>query len=303
MSVLAMPTPTVAVSSMSAVLTGVWGDMDEARKGDHGGVTGITTGVHLIDRETSGWQPGDLDVIAARTNVGKTAAALHMARHAALAGRPVLFVPLEMTARACALRVIAAHGCLDERALRTGQGTIADYTAAARVIAQLGDLPLMWAEPRRLALEGLRDTIAHQQEEAGGCEVVFVDQLGNLKPPNSKDGRVWQVAAITGGLKEIARELAVAIVACHQINREAEHAQNKRPELWHLKDSGSVEQDADVVLLMHREWVPGQNQQSGPIEVTVAKNRRGRRVTTSLMYHGHQTRFEDAAPTSGWAPE
>lgn len=301
MSVVALPQPTLAVSSMAAVLADAWADMDAARQGDYGGVTGITTGVRLVDRETSGWQAGDLDVIAARTNVGKSTLALHMARHAALSGHPALFVPLEMTARACALRVIAAHGCLDEKALRTGTATVADYTAAARVIAQLDAVPLRWAEPRRLPLEELRDTIAEQQE-AHGCQVVFVDQLGNLKPPNSKEGRTWQVAAITGGLKEMARELAVAIVACHQINREAEHNQDKRPQLWQLRDSGAVEQDSDVVLLMHREWVPGQNQQSGPIELTVAKNRRGRRVTTSLMYHGNQTRFEDAAP-GGWTPE
>lgn len=293
MAITLVKQPTPVAVSMSALLASTWGGMDQARQGTHGGVTGITTGIVAVDRETSGWQPGDLDVIAARTNVGKSSMSLHMALAAANGGKPTLFVPLEMTREACALRIIAAHARLDERALRTGQASVADYSAVARCIDELRTIPLFWLEPRRLTLEGLRAVIVEQQE-ANGCELVFVDQLGNLKPTNTRESRVWQVAELTGGLKELARELGVAIVVCHQINRESEHnGQDRRPELWHLRDSGAVEQDSDVVLLMHRTWVPGQNQQSGPVELTVAKNRRGRRVSVQLMYHGPQTRFEE----------
>lgn len=284
-----------------------WALMERARNGNRKGITGVPTGLAKIDREIAGLQAGDLDVIAARPNVGKTVLALHMARHAARKGYGVVFAPLEMTVEACMFRLIASTGEIDERAMRTGQEV--DYAAAARVIAEMGDLPLMWMEeqrygryvPSRLTVDHLRDAVL-ERRKTSRVDVVFVDQLGHMKSTNTRDSRVWQISELCDGLKDLAMELHVAVVLCHQMNRDAESRdpnQNKRPELWHLKDSGRVEENSDVVILLHREGGAPRRGGGGAvaggnvIEAAVAKNRRGLLVTTRLLYHAQQTRFEE----------
>jgi replicative DNA helicase len=275
--------------SAAEVSKRTWDHLSRAQ--DHGtGVTGIQSGFLCIDRLTSGWQPGDLAVIAARPGVGKTSLGIAMARGAAQSGRAAVFVSMEMLATAVWTRLVASTGKIDESRLRTGRLSPDEWSKAAITLDGLSKLPLMIDEPPSLSIPELRSRVRLLQRQ-GKCDVLFVDQLGNLTP-TTKENRTQAVSEFSAGLKRIARELSIPVIAMHQLNRDgAARTEEQRPELHHLRDSGTVEQDCDVALLLHRPWSSREGRTDGPIEIHLAKTRRGGAVTVRLQYTGTQTRF------------
>lgn len=274
-----------------------WHSLERARSlnlSGQEGLTGYTSGFSALDVTTSGWHPGDLIVVAARPGIGKTTLALHFALAAARSGVATAFVSMEMAPTACWTRAVAAMGPQDERPIRAGYASTSEYERLAATIDRFRHYPTVWKDGTRLTLEQLHSQAQWLQAQEL-CRLLIIDQLGNLVPPMPRENRVQQVSALAGGVKRIAQDLGIPIIATHQLNRETEHAtKERRPEVWHLRDSGVVEQEADIVLLLHRTWQPAPDVLVGPVEVNVAKNRRGLMPLLSLTYNAPQTRFEDA---------
>lgn len=262
--------------------------------GGHTGLTGITSGFGDLDSVTSGWHPGDLVIAAGRPGIGKTTFALHMAVAAGATGVETAFISMEMTPTACWTRIVSAMGPQEERPLRSGYAAPAQYSIFAKTIERFNARPMVWKDGSRLTPEQLRAQVRWLQSREM-CRMLVLDQLGNLIPPNPRENKVQQVSALAAACKSLAQEFGIPVIATHQLNRESEKSSaERRPEIWHLRDSGVVEQEADVVLLLHRTWTPSPTQPIGPIEVNVAKNRRGMMPLLSFTYSSTETRFSDA---------
>lgn len=282
---------TASARPASSVAEEVWDDHERARAGGTP-VVGIPSGWTRLDTLTGGWQPRDLVTIAARTGIGKTTVALHLAAHAARQGTPTLVVSLEMAASALMARLLAAHSGLPERFVRTAHEedpATGDYSALARSVAAMRSLPLVIDDGPRPTLAQLASSVrlAHAR---GQCRLLVVDQLGNLQP-TTRENRVQQVSELSAGLKDLAGSLGIPVLAVHQLSRESEHVADREPELHHLRDSGSVEQDSDLVLLL---WRAGDERDRarprGILNLRVAKNRRGPRADLQLMIDGQHAR-------------
>jgi replicative DNA helicase len=255
------------------------------------GPRGIPTGFRDLDRITDGWIAEDLVVIAARTSVGKSTLLLHLAREAARAGEKVLIITMEMTVEAMMRRLVASTAMIPERQNWSVSAGMA--AKAAQACAELSDLPISWLTGRMTVGELTKHVRIHQLRQE--CTVLFVDQLGNLTPAKRHQNKYGEVSEVSEGLKSLAERCKIPVIAAHQLHRDAAKiGEGERPKLHHLRDSGNVEQDASLVMLLHRTW-DDHDRHEGPIEVDVAKSRRGTGSTT-LYYFGEQTRFAPATP-------
>jgi replicative DNA helicase len=253
------------------------------------GPRGITTGFRDIDRITDGWIAEDLIVIAARTSVGKSTLLLHLAREAARAGEKVLIITMEMTVEAMMRRLVASTAMIPERQNWSVSAGLA--AKAAQACAELSDLPISWLTGRMTVGELTKHVRIHQLRQE--CTILFVDQLGNLLPAKRHQNKYGEVSEVSEGLKALAEACKIPVIAAHQLHRDAAKiGDGERPKLHHLRDSGNIEQDASLVMLLHRTW-DDHDRHEGPIEVDVAKSRRGTGSTT-LYYIGEQTRFAPA---------
>jgi len=264
------------------------------------GITGLETGFMDLDDKTRGLQAGEFIVLAARPSVGKSALALNIAEHIAVdMRRPVAFFSLEMSKEELALRLISSRAEVDGQALRKGRVP----TEKARYIAQdvldvLKDAPLYIDDTPALRVIDLRAKarrlLAHHH-----VELIIVDYLQLMSSPGAESRQV-EVAGISRGLKALARELGVPVLAVAQLRRESE--EHKRPRLSDLRESGAIEQDADVVLLLHREAMrhtPGtkeHEQARGTAELIIAKQRNGPTDTLRLTWQRRYTRFRTWSP-------
>lgn len=257
----------------------------------HSGPRGIPTGFRDLDHITDGWMAEELIIVAARPGVGKTTLLLHLALAAARAGEQVLFVTLEMPTDALLRRLVASIAMIPERMI-DGRMTAGMTTKAALAADELNNLPLSWISEATTVSELTKQVQVHRLRQQ--CSVLLVDQLGKLRPARSRDNRNGDVSEFSDGLKQIARTCKIPVIAAHQFSRAAAGlGKDQHPELHHLRDSGTVEQDADIAVLMHRPWDDA-DRHEGPIEVHVAKNRRNGAEKTTLYYIGEQTRFAPA---------
>ncbi len=255
------------------------------------GLTGVTTGFSAFDKLTSGLQKSELVVIAARPSVGKTALALNLARNAAEAKVPVALFSLEMGREQLAIRLICAHGGIDSQLLRQGRMEEEDWKRFSWAVSQLSTMPMFIDDAASLNVLELRAKCRRMKHEHG-LGLVIVDYLQLLEARTQMENRQQEISAISRALKSLARELEVPVVTLSQLSRAVEQRSDHRPMLSDLRESGAIEQDADVVAFIYREQyyqkTPGA---SDVAEIVVAKQRNGPIGTVRLLFREDIGRF------------
>jgi replicative DNA helicase len=276
-----------------------------------GAVTGLPTGFREIDELTAGMHPGQLIVAAGRPGSGKTAFALNIASHVAMNhAKPVVVYSLEMTKQELLFRLLCSSGSVDSRNLRRGKLENHEMGRLVNAATNLTKAPLYINDSSRLDIQSLRSSVRRMVKEMG-VQLVVVDylQLMHVEGMDRPD-RVREVTLISGGLKAIAKEMNIPVLVASQLNRGVEMRQGakaeSKPRLSDLRESGSIEQDADVVLLIHRKSLQQRegddsSEPDNSTDVIIAKQRSGPTGDVQLVFLGQYTRFEDRAP-SGLQP-
>ncbi len=257
-------------------------------------ITGLPTGFHDLDDLLSGLQPSTLNIVGARPAMGKTAFGLGMAVHAAQATRkPVLVFSLEMGHTELTQRILSSEARVDSSKLRNGRLTEADWSKLGKAVGRL-EVPLYLDDNPRVTVMEIRAK-ARRLKSREGLALIVIDYLQLMSGSNTEN-RQLEVSEISRGLKVLARELQVPIVALSQLSRNLESRSDKRPMLADLRESGSLEQDADVVMFLYRDEVyNNESPDKGAAEVIIAKHRSGPIGTKRLAFLGQYTRFENAA--------
>lgn len=260
-----------------------------------GRTTGVPTGFKDLDRITSGWQPSDLIIVAARPSVGKTAFTLNLARNAAKQGAKVVFFSLEMNADQLALRLLASEAAVDGMRLRNGQIEGDEWERIIAGMDSLADLDLFVVDEPNMPFADVRAT-ARRIHAEHGADLIIVDYLQLMSGSGRRhENRQQEVSEISRGLKALARELRVPVIAISQLSRSVEQRQDKRPILSDLRESGSIEQDADVVIFLYRDDYYNQHsdEAKGIVDVIVAKQRNGPVDTIQLYFVKEIQKFFD----------
>lgn len=246
----------------------------------------VMTGLELLDQTFGAWMGGELVVLAARPSVGKTALASQIAMHNAAKSRPVLFVSLEMTSRELVLRELCGRAGLSSHTIRTSHVMESDVERLQVELGDVGAIPLwIWAPPAA-RLSEVRAMAMRQAASADGLGLLVVDYLQLVRPDNPRTERFERVTQTSEGLKAVAKELGVPVLALCQLNREAEGV---TPTLATLRDSGAIEQDADIVTFLHRE-----SRKAEEVAVIVAKFRHGKTGAVKLIWDADAVRFRCA---------
>ena len=280
----------------------------EAREGHY--LSGLATGFTELDDLTSGLQAGDLIIIAGRPSMGKTALGLNMAENMAVREKdpiPVVFFSMEMSKEQLAMRILCSRGRVSSHKIRRGGLTEHEIKALSFVCEQLVDAPLYIDDtPGMTALE-LRSK-ARRLKRQYDIQAVFVDYLQLMYSPADSSSRHQEIAAISRALKGLGRELNIPVITMAQLNRASESREGNRPRMSDLRESGAIEQDADLVLLLHREEYYHTKSDTVPeavkgiAEIIIAKQRNGPTDTFKLQFNRNITRFNNLAPTSGPGP-
>lgn len=271
---------------------------------DGGYLTGLSTGFHELDDLTSGLQLGDLIIVAARPSMGKTALGLNMAENMAMNDRnplPVAFFSMEMSSQQIAQRILCSRGRVDAQRMRRGMLSHEDIQQLGYVCEQLAEAPMYIDDtPGMTALE-LRSKVRRFKRQYD-IQAVFVDYLQLMHSPSHSESRQQEIAAISRSLKSLGRELNIPVIAMAQLNRQAESREGHRPRMSDLRESGAIEQDADVIMLLHREeyFKPQDESVKGKAEIIVAKQRNGPTATVELQFNHKLTRFANlsVSPTA-----
>jgi replicative DNA helicase len=260
-------------------------------------ITGVPTGFTDLDAELLGLHGGELIVIGARPAMGKSALALGISAHVALrVKRPALHVTLEMSADELTKRLVAQEAHVDLKRLRSGNLGPTDWTSIEKTMATIGTAPLEFNDAGRLTITDIRATARRVKQRHGDLGVIVVDYLQLMTGRNSVENRQLEVAEIVRGLKTLARELDVPVIALSQLSRTLESRADKRPLLSDLRESGEIEQSADVVAFLYRDEVYNTDSpDKGIAELNIAKHRAGALANLKLVFLGHQTRFANMA--------
>jgi replicative DNA helicase len=264
---------------------------------DPSDVTGVPTGFADIDRMTSGLQPGDLVVVAGRPSMGKSAFALNVGEHVALnTGQPVAVFSMEMGASQLALRLIGSVGRLDQHKLRTGRLAAEDWERLSAALGRLNEAPILIDETPALNAIEVRSRARRLMKTYGKLGLVIVDYLQLMQASTTGENRATEISEISRSMKALAKELHVPVMALSQLNRALEQRPNKRPVMSDLRESGAIEQDADLILFIYRDEVYNPDtQEKGVAEIIVGKQRNGPIGTVRLTFLGEYTRFENFA--------
>jgi replicative DNA helicase len=262
-----------------------------------GQTTGVPTGFRDLDELLLGWQPSNLIVVAARPGQGKTAFALGSAVHAAaVVRRPVVFFSLEMGYLELTQRILASEAGVNSRSLRTGRIPEADWSRISTAVGRLAEAPLFIDDNPHLTVMDMRAKCRRLKAQHGDLGLVVVDYLQLMSTGRKAENRQVEVSELSRGLKVLARDLDVPVIALSQLNRSLEYRADKRPMLADLRESGALEQDADIVGFIYRDdtYNPGSTEK-GVAEVIVAKHRNGPTGKIRLAFLEHLTRFADLA--------
>jgi replicative DNA helicase len=261
-------------------------------------ITGVPTGFYDFDRMTSGLQPGDLIVLAARPSMGKTALAINIAEHVALnEGLPVAVFSMEMGASQLAIRIVGSIGRIDQGRLRTGKLTPDEWPRLTESIEKLRNVSLHIDETPGLTPSELRANARRLARQCGKLGLIVVDYL-QLMSGSSSDGenRATEIGEISRGLKMLAKELQCPVIALSQLNRSVETRTDKRPMMSDLRESGAIEQDADVIMFIYRDdYYNKESKEPGVAEVIIGKQRNGPTGTVKLAFLKPITKFESLA--------
>ena len=262
-------------------------------------VIGIPTGFKDLDKMTAGLQQGDLVIIAGRPSMGKTTFAMNIAEEVAIRGKlPVAVFSLEMPARALVLRMMSSLGSIDQSALRKGDikgdGVRAKLALA---VSQLQNAPIHIDDGANLTITELRARVRRLKSEVGELGLILVDYLQLMQLPDSRDdNRASLIGEISRGLKLLAKEMEVPVIALSQLSRQVEHRPNKRPIMSDIRESGAIEQDADVIMFVYRDEVYNPDSaEKGVAEIIIGKQRNGPIGTVKLTFLGQYLKFGDLA--------
>jgi len=262
-------------------------------------ITGVPTGFYDFDRMTSGLQPGDLIVLAARPSMGKTALAINIAEHVALQeGLPVAVFSMEMGASQLAIRMVGSIGRIDQSRLRTGKLNEDEWPRLSEAIEKLRSVSLFIDETAGLTTSELRANARRLSRRCGKLGLIVVDYLQLMTGSSGSDGenRATELGEISRGLKMLAKELQCPVIALSQLNRGVEQRTDKRPMMSDLRESGAIEQDADVIMFIYRDdYYNKDSKEPGVAEVIIGKQRNGPTGTVKLTFLKPITKFESMA--------
>ena len=264
----------------------------EAAEGRTGELTGVPTGIYELDQFTHGLHPGQLIILAARPGVGKSTFALDIARNSAIKHKiPALFFSLEMSRAEIAMRLLSAESDILLQSMRKGKVSREEWVKLANVRGAINDSPLYIDDSPNLTLVEIR---AKARRLAGqlGLGLIVIDYLQLLSSGKKVESRQQEVSEFSRSLKLLAKELNIPVIAIAQLNRGSEQKADKRPELFHLRESGSLEQDADVVLLLHREDMSQKDStRIGEADIILAKQRNGPTGDVPVLFQGQFSKF------------
>lgn len=265
-------------------------------------ITGIPSGFIDLDHMTNGWQRSDLIILAARPAMGKTALCLNMAANTAVDYHyPVAVFSLEMSKEQLVMRMLAAAARIDQKRLRTGQLNADEWGAFLQKIGPLSSAPIYIDDTPAITIRELRAKARRLQSREGDLGLILVDYLQLMGGSGHSENRQQEVSEISRSLKALARELNVPIIALSQLSRTVEQTKDKRPQLSHLRESGSLEQDADIVLFIHREeYYNEDTDRRGIADLIIAKHRNGPTGTVELAFQNELTRFDNLIRDTGY---
>ncbi|KLU59163.1 replicative DNA helicase [Peptococcaceae bacterium CEB3] len=257
-----------------------------------GNLTGVPTFFHQLDHLTSGWQASDLVIIAARPSMGKTALVLNMAQNAAVRAKvPVALFSLEMSKEQLVQRMLCSEAMVDQQRVRTGELVDTDWPKLTRAVGPLSEAPIWIDDSVGISLTELRSKARRLKMESG-LSMLIIDYLQLMTLGRKAESRQQEVAQISRGLKGIARELKVPVIALSQLNRGVEQRQDKHPIMSDLLESGAIEADADVISFIYRdEYYHPDSEKKGIAEIILAKHRNGPVGTVELGYLKEFTKF------------
>lgn len=283
--------------NISSIMTRTIEKVDSLYRGGNT-TTGLPTGLKELDKKTSGLQPSDLIIVAGRPSMGKTMLAMNIAEFAALQSeKPVLIFSMEMPSDALAMRMISSLGLVDQQALRTGKINENDWDRITSTLNIISVAPLFIDDTPALTPSEIRARARRLAKEQGSIGLIVVDYLQLMKVPGYKaDNRTAEISEISRSLKALAKELNVPVIALSQLNRSLEQRQDKRPVMSDLRESGAIEQDADLICFIYRDEVYNPNSpDKGQAEIIIAKHRNGPIGCIKVAFKGQFTRFEDLA--------
>ncbi len=257
-------------------------------------ITGLATGFSDFDMMTSGLQPSDLIVVAGRPSMGKTSFAMNMAEHAAIqTRRPVAVFSMEMPGDALAMRMMSSLGRIDQHRVRTGKLEEDEWPRLTSAVNILAGASLFIDDTAALSPTDLRARARRLKREQGDLALIVVDYLQLMQVPGTNENRTTEISAISRSLKALAKELAVPVIALSQLNRSLEQRPNKRPVMSDLRESGAIEQDADLIVFIYRDEVyNAESKDKGLAEIIIGKQRNGPIGTVKLTFLGKYTKFE-----------
>ena len=262
-------------------------------------ITGVPTGYHDLDARTSGLQPGDLLIVAGRPSMGKTSFALNMGEHVAIeVGLPVAVFSMEMGGAQLAMRMLSSVGRLDAHRVRTGRLNDDEWSRLSFALGKMHEAPLYIDETPALNPIDLRARARRLHRQCGKLGLIIIDYLQLMSSASQGGGenRATEISEISRSLKGLAKELSVPVIALSQLNRSLEQRPNKRPVMSDLRESGAIEQDADVIMFIYRDEVYNPDTpDKGTAEIIIGKQRNGPIGTVRLTFMGEYTRFENFA--------
>lgn len=260
-------------------------------------ITGVPTGFLDLDEKTSGLQPGDLIIVAGRPSMGKTAFALNIAENVAVdTGLPVAVFSMEMGGSQLAMRMLASIGRLDSHRVRTGRLTDDDWSRLSSALGKLHEAPIFIDESGGLNPVDLRARARRLHRQCGQLGLIVIDYIQLMVSARQNENRATEISEISRAIKSLAKELQVPIIALSQLSRKVEERNDKRPMMSDLRESGAIEQDADVIMMLYREeYYKPDTEDKGVAECIIGKQRNGPTGTVRLAFLGEYTRFENLA--------
>ena len=264
-----------------------------------GDITGISTGYHEFDKMTAGMQGGDLIIVAGRPSMGKTTLAVNMAENAAIGSKvPTAIFSMEMPAQQLAFRMISSLGRVDQTYLRTGKFPDEDWSRINTAVQLMSEAPVYIDDTPGLSPTEIRARARRLQREHG-LGLVVVDYLQLMQVPGNTENRATEISEISRSLKALAKELNLPVIALSQLNRGVEQRTDKRPVMSDLRESGAIEQDADLIIFIYRDEVYNQDTpRKGIADISIAKQRNGPIGEFPLTFVGRYTKFENFVPES-----
>ncbi|ASM48983.1 replicative DNA helicase [Pseudoalteromonas espejiana DSM 9414] len=272
--------------------------IEELYQSPQDGVTGVSTGYADLDKMTTGLQPSDLIIVAARPSMGKTTFAMNLAEHAAMTqDKPVLIYSLEMPSEQIMMRMLASLGRINQTKVRTGQLDDDDWARLSSTMGLLMEKGKMYVDDASgLTPTDVRSRARRIARDHGGISMIMVDYLQLMRVPSLSDNRTLEIAEISRSLKSLAKELKCPVVALSQLNRTLEQRADKRPINSDLRESGSIEQDADLIMFIYRDEVYNEDStEKGIAEIIIGKQRNGPIGKVRLTFQGQFSRFDNYA--------